>query len=933
MKKLLKIKSALCFVLCIAFIFSCMPITVLADNDEYTDIFVSSSEIDSLGADAVQTALNTARDNATQDNPYKITVEPGIYPLEKSLLLYSNTYLYVEGVTFKQSGSGRHNLIRTGDYVSDAASGPEGYDAYVNITVDGGVQGGVLDADNTLQNTPVKVGHATNFTLKNMTVMNVRNAHLIEFAGIDGLKVENCTLKNQVLDVEACTEVSTYESIQLDILEFGHFKNYRAEDLTIKNAVFDNCKFQNCPRGIGSHSSVLNNPFDNIKITNCKFDNMKSCAIQSLNWINSEISNNTITNSPRGIAVYSVIKKGKCTHLASEMAAQGNTTNHTNCDKYIEPTQNQNIVIKNNNISCGNITDPYISSYTKAGITVSGHTVENGEIPDGNYYVNGAEIIDNNIICAGTGIKISDSRNVNVRNNTVKYSKSADKNDYYGVQLTEDCKNISVVSNDIQSSKTNAVFVNNSSANKIDDNTLAADNKNGIYLFASSADSISNNTVSKAPESAVRLYSNSSVSKINGNTARLANKYGIIATGQSAVTTINNNKLSKQTESAIEIMDAKAGTINSNLISETPKNAVYVHKNSYTTSAKRIDNNNISMKNGSADSVGIKLYKQVSSDSISGNTIINGAYGIRISEKSTVKSVSSNNLKNNTVNPLYVAANCSVKLGSNNIFASPVLSYLSNTDSGICVNWKKVSSAKQYIVYRKTKSGKWTKIGTSAGLSYTDKSAKAGTTYYYTVRSKDSDGNVSNMSDKYLSAKRLVKTSVSAVNSKNGVTLKWKKVSGAGGYYVYLVAGNGSYKQIAKISNANTLSYTYKKAKNVSKYTFAVCAFSADSKSTKARITTVFVAAPSIKSAKNNAKKQVAVKWNKNTSVSGYQIKYVTGSTVKTITVNSKSAVSKTIKGLKKGKTYKFYIRSYKTVSGKKYYSSYSSAKSVKITK
>lgn len=933
MKKYLKIKEVLCIVFCSIIMLSGIPITAMADNDEYTDIFVSSSEIELLGADAVQAALNTARDNATQDNPYRITVEPGNYPLEKSLLLYSNTYLYLEGVYFKQSGTSRHNLIRTGDYVSDAASGPEGYEAYVNITVDGGTQGGVLDADNTLQNTPVKAGHATNFTLKNMTVMNVRNAHLIEFAGIDGLTVENCTLKNQVLDVEACTEVSTYESIQLDILEFGHFKNYRAEDLTIKNAVFNNCTFQDCPRGIGSHSAVLNNPFDNIIITNCKFDNMKSCAIQSLNWINSEISNNTITNSPRGIAVYSVIKKGKCTHLASEMAAQGSTTNHINCDEYVEPTQSHNIVIKNNKILCGNITDPYISTYTKAGITVSGHMVENGEIPDGNYYVNGAEITNNNITCAGTGIKIADSRNINIENNTIKYKKSDDASDYYGVHLTEDCKNVNVVSNDVQSSKTNAVFVNNSNAGKIENNTLSTENKNGIYLFASSADSISNNIVSKAPDSAVRLYSNSSVCNINSNTVNIANKYGIIATGQSSVTSINNNKMSKQTESAIEIMDAKVGTINSNVISEIPKNAIYVHKNKYTTSAKRIDNNNITLKNGSSDSVGIKLYKQVSSDSISANTVLNGAYGIRISEKSTVKSVSGNNLKNNTVNPLYVAGNCSVKLASNNIFASPVLSYLSNTDKGISINWNKISGAKQYIVYRKKGSEKWAKIGTATGLSYTDKTAKAGTTYSYTVRSMDSDGNLSNMSGKYLSAKRLVKTTVSAVNSKNGVTLKWKKVSGAAGYYVYLVSGSGSYTQIAKISNASTLSYTYKKSKNASKYTFAVCAFSGNSKSTKARATMVFVASPSIKSVKNNAKKQAVVKWNKNTSASGYQIKYVTGSTVKTVTVSSKSSVSKTIKNLKKGKTYKFYIRSYKTVSGKKYYSSYSSAKSVKINR
>ena len=39
-----------------------------------------------------------------------------------------------------------------------------------------------------------------------------------------------------------------------------------------------------------------------------------------------------------------------------------------------------------------------------------------------------------------------------------------------------------------------------------------------------------------------------------------------------------------------------------------------------------------------------------------------------------------------------------------------------------------------YYVYRKTPGGKWTKLKTSTGTSYTDKTVKKGKTYYYTVK-------------------------------------------------------------------------------------------------------------------------------------------------------------------------------------------------------
>ena len=65
---------------------------------------------------------------------------------------------------------------------------------------------------------------------------------------------------------------------------------------------------------------------------------------------------------------------------------------------------------------------------------------------------------------------------------------------------------------------------------------------------------------------------------------------------------------------------------------------------------------------------------------------------------------------------------------------APALISLSNDGSGVTVNFKAVAGAKKYKIYRKTGSGKWTLLGSTASLSYKDKTAKTDKDYTYTVR-------------------------------------------------------------------------------------------------------------------------------------------------------------------------------------------------------
>ena len=69
--------------------------------------------------------------------------------------------------------------------------------------------------------------------------------------------------------------------------------------------------------------------------------------------------------------------------------------------------------------------------------------------------------------------------------------------------------------------------------------------------------------------------------------------------------------------------------------------------------------------------------------------------------------------------------------------SDPKLTSASKVSGGIDVRWTKVTGATGYIVYRKSGSGSWGRIAdikNGSTVNYTDRTAKAGTTYTYTVR-------------------------------------------------------------------------------------------------------------------------------------------------------------------------------------------------------
>lgn len=235
------------------------------------------------------------------------------------------------------------------------------------------------------------------------------------------------------------------------------------------------------------------------------------------------------------------------------------------------------------------------------------------------------------------------------------------------------------------------------------------------------------------------------------------------------------------------------------------------------------------------------------------------------------------------------------------------------------LTWKKVSEATGYAVYRYNPSaGKYERIktiGSAETVSYTDTGRTMGTTYKYRVKAyKKTDGTAaysksSNTVSVKTDSSMTGKTNAAGVVVRKGAsTLKGKLTTLKINTGVTITGTSGSWYKISiQIGGKKNTGYIKKSYVTIiRKPTLSVKAMSAD---------------------------KIKLTWDKISGASGYEIQRydpLKGKYVKIKTIPKGSTVSYTNGGLKSGSTYKYKIRSYKTVRGKKIYSYYCSAKSAK---
>ena len=173
--------------------------------------------------------------------------------------------------------------------------------------------------------------------------------------------------------------------------------------------------------------------------------------------------------------------------------------------------------------------------------------------------------------------------------------------------------------------------------------------------------------------------------------------------------------------------------------------------------------------------------------------------------------------------------------------SAPSLS-IKNSAAGITVSWTAVNGATGYEVWRSLRSGSWVEDKNGNGrldivsadqLSFTDKTAQSGVTYYYTIRPRyESNGKVTrgDYQKAGIGLTRLTTPKLGTAQvSSTGISISWGKVTGAEGYYVYRKIGTGGWKTMGKLTSGSATSFTDVKITKGTQYRYTVRAYCGDS--------------------------------------------------------------------------------------------------------
>ena len=264
--------------------------------------------------------------------------------------------------------------------------------------------------------------------------------------------------------------------------------------------------------------------------------------------------------------------------------------------------------------------------------------------------------------------------------------------------------------------------------------------------------------------------------------------------------------------------------------------------------------------------------------------------------------------------------------GNESVVEAPVLTSATNNAKGVKVVWDEVKDAKSYIVYRKNADSSWSKVGVSSTTNFVDSKVTTGKKYTYTVKAKLNSGAIA-FDEKGVSVNFIATPVPTVANKSNGVQVKWDKVSGAKGYYVYRKSSkNDKWKRLA---NVTTNTYVDKSVKSGSTYYYTVKAYNGSNTSSyiSSGVVTKYLSTPKLTKI-TSGKAGVTLNYSAVTGAKEYYIyRKTAGASWKKIAVVSNGNTYYLDKSAVKGTKYTYTVRA---VNGK--YLSYYDTKGLTIT-
>ena len=266
------------------------------------------------------------------------------------------------------------------------------------------------------------------------------------------------------------------------------------------------------------------------------------------------------------------------------------------------------------------------------------------------------------------------------------------------------------------------------------------------------------------------------------------------------------------------------------------------------------------------------------------------------------------------------------------------------SSSTITLSWNKNNKATGYVI-EQYKGGKWSGIATTKNnttLSFTVKGLETDTTYTFRVKAY----RTVNGKTEYSEYRRIQKTTAMdnvtgfkvKSTTSNSVTLTWNKTDRTTDYKIEQYKG-GKWVDVDYISNEKSPVYTVTGLAPDTTYTFRImalkitCMPEANNNSDYVRVagkTRISNAAKFAGTALSNS--AIKLVWSKNNMATGYVIEqYKGGKWTAIATTKNNTTLTFTVKGLAKGTTYSFRIKSFRKTGSTTEFSEYTAIKAATL--
>ncbi|MGF9741880.1 right-handed parallel beta-helix repeat-containing protein [Bacillus safensis] len=377
--------------------------------------------------DAMQAALDLAK-----STPITLVVPPGNYTQTRTLRIFRNTQLIVQGgAVIKRNfvGSMLVNGLETDNF--------SGYNGHGNIVIEGG---GTFDSNGTVIKQQCSVfgfAHADGIIIRDITILDVVGGHAFDCAGNQNVLIENVKFKGYA-DYAGDRWFSA--AIQLDLMRssanFGAFGSYDqtvTRNIVIRGNYFGkSSKLGGWARAVDSHTSTDGFWYSVIRILDNVIEDTTDYAISGNKWYDTRISGNKLNNCASGIRILLPRVTSQYTQDAN-----GNPTGRVNKTKHHVITENMITNITKNHA---------IQVFGRKGYqTIDDVTIANN-------------VIDN--VVSRHGIHVSDVYNYAISSNVL------DGTGHHGILITRSMYG-SVTANVLRGIKGNGIRVEEGGCNNV----------------------------------------------------------------------------------------------------------------------------------------------------------------------------------------------------------------------------------------------------------------------------------------------------------------------------------------------------------------------------------------------------------------------------------------------------------------------------------